>query len=98
MTVKVVIHLCMTLLFQNYNNYRPITRNGTLLITASVLNYSSTLSDCMPLGSVIHVLGCNTFYAAYPMPISLMKECPDVLISAITNIINKSLSLSVFQD
>jgi len=38
----------------------------------------------------------NAFCAVDPMPTWLVKDCLDVLISPITNIINKSLSLGVF--
>ena len=38
----------------------------------------------------------NAFCALDPMPTSLVKDCLDVLIRPITNIVNKSLSLGVF--
>jgi len=38
----------------------------------------------------------NVFCAVYLMPTWLVKDCLDVLISPITNIVNKSLSLGVF--
>ena len=37
----------------------------------------------------------NAFCAVDPMPTWLVKDCLDVLISPITNIVNKSLSLGV---
>ena len=38
----------------------------------------------------------NAFCAVDPMPKWFVKDCPDVLINPITNIVNKSLSLGVF--
>ena len=38
----------------------------------------------------------DAFCAVYPMPTWLVKDCLDVVISLITNIVNKSLSLGVF--
>jgi len=38
----------------------------------------------------------NNFFAVDPMATSLVKDCLDVLINPITNIVNKSLSLGVF--
>ena len=38
----------------------------------------------------------NAFCAVDPMPTWLVKDCLNVLINPITNIVNKSLSLGVF--
>jgi len=38
----------------------------------------------------------NAFCAVDPMPTWLVKDCLDVVIKPITNIVNKSLSLGVF--
>jgi len=40
----------------------------------------------------------NAFCAVDPMSTWLLKDCLDVLISSIINIVNKSLSLGVSQD
>jgi len=39
----------------------------------------------------------NAFCAVDPMPTWLVKDCLDVLISPVTNVVNKSLYLGVFQ-
>ena len=41
-------------------------------------------------------MSSNSFCAVDPMPTWLLKDCLDVLVSPITNIVNKSLSLGVF--
>ena len=38
----------------------------------------------------------NTFCTVDPVPTWLVKDCLDVLIKPITNIVNKSLSLGIF--
>ena len=38
----------------------------------------------------------NAFCAVHPKPTWLLKDCLDVLISPITNIVNKLLSLGAF--
>ena len=41
-------------------------------------------------------MSSNTFCAVDPMPKWLVKECLDVLITPITNIVNESLQMGVF--
>ena len=83
----------------SYRKYKSIDKEAVFLAD---LRFSSLALD--PPDDPHHLdlydstlkKSSNAFSAVDPMPTWLVKDCLGVLISPITNIVNKSLSLGVF--
>ena len=90
--------------FNNFLNIHSGFRSSTLSQGKPLVDESciSMMDTCKPFTETdIRQLlkrSSNTFCAVDPMPTWLVKDCLDVLINPNTNILNKPLSLGVFQD